>query len=202
MVPSVLIVDDEKHTRDGLQQALADNYDVSTAASADEAFNLLAAQDYDIVLTDLRMPGETINDELQLLARVILEEHRRRLPFLGKLLVESLNNPNVGALFYKTFIVQGRLLFTQFLKSRQEVGDVRDVLDTEVAAAIRAAATESPDVLLIVAPQSEAAMREAARSSSTTTCRALGKTGGGGVGVPSAANGRTTEVAPVRSSVT
>lgn len=33
--------------------------------------------------------------------------------------------------------------------------------DTEVAAAIRAAATESPDVLLIVAPQSEAAMREA-----------------------------------------
>ena len=86
--------------------------------------------------TDLRMPGETINDELQLLARVILEEHRRRLPFLGKLLVESLNNPNVGALFYKTFIVQGRLLFTQFLKSRQEVGDVRDVLDTEVAAAM------------------------------------------------------------------
>ena len=33
----MLIVDDEKHTRDGLQQALADNYDVSTAASADEA---------------------------------------------------------------------------------------------------------------------------------------------------------------------
>ncbi len=33
--------------------------------------------------------------------------------------------------------------------------------DTEVAAAIRAAATESPDVLLIAAPQSEAAMREA-----------------------------------------
>ena len=41
MVPSVLIVDDEKHTREGLQQALADNYDVSTAASADEAFNLM-----------------------------------------------------------------------------------------------------------------------------------------------------------------
>ena len=41
MVPSVLIVDDEKHTREGLQQALAENYDVTVAANADEAFNLL-----------------------------------------------------------------------------------------------------------------------------------------------------------------
>jgi len=57
MVPSVLIVDDEKHTREGLQQALADNYDVSIAATADEAFNLMDAQEFDIVLTDLRMPG-------------------------------------------------------------------------------------------------------------------------------------------------
>ena len=37
MVPSVLIVDDEKHTREGLQQALSDNYDVTVAANADEA---------------------------------------------------------------------------------------------------------------------------------------------------------------------
>jgi len=59
MVPSVLIVDDEKHTREGLQQALAETYDVSVAASADEAFNLLDAQPFDIVLTDLRMPGKS-----------------------------------------------------------------------------------------------------------------------------------------------
>ncbi len=59
MVPSVLIVDDEKHTREGLQQALAESYDVSVAASADEAFNLLDAQSFDIVLTDLRMPGKS-----------------------------------------------------------------------------------------------------------------------------------------------
>ena len=59
MVPSVLIVDDEKHTREGLQQALADTYDVSIAASADEAFNLLDAQPFDVVLTDLRMPGKS-----------------------------------------------------------------------------------------------------------------------------------------------
>lgn len=59
MVPSVLIVDDEKHTREGLQQALEDNYDVTVASSADEAFNLLESQPYDVVLTDLRMPGKS-----------------------------------------------------------------------------------------------------------------------------------------------
>jgi two-component system, NtrC family, response regulator AtoC len=59
MVPSVLIVDDEKHTREGLRQALEDDYDVSTAASADEAFNLIESQEYDVILTDLRMPGKS-----------------------------------------------------------------------------------------------------------------------------------------------
>ncbi|MBI2516687.1 MAG: sigma-54-dependent Fis family transcriptional regulator [Opitutae bacterium] len=59
MVPSVLIVDDEKHTREGLQQALQENYDVSVAASADEGFNLMDAQEFDVILTDLRMPGKS-----------------------------------------------------------------------------------------------------------------------------------------------
>ena len=59
MIPTVLIVDDERHTRDGLQQALEDNFDVSVAASADEAFNQLAAQEFDVVVTDLRMPGKS-----------------------------------------------------------------------------------------------------------------------------------------------
>ncbi len=59
MVPSVLIVDDEKHTREGLQQALEDNYDVTIASSVDEAFNLFEAQEFDVILTDLRMPGKS-----------------------------------------------------------------------------------------------------------------------------------------------
>ncbi len=59
MVPSVLIIDDEKHTREGLQQALADRYDVSVAGSADEAFNLMEAQEHDVIVTDLRMPGKS-----------------------------------------------------------------------------------------------------------------------------------------------
>jgi YesN/AraC family two-component response regulator len=59
MIPTVLIVDDERHTREGLQQALEDSFDVSVAASADEAFNQLAAQEFDVVVTDLRMPGKS-----------------------------------------------------------------------------------------------------------------------------------------------
>ena len=59
MLSSVLIVDDEKHTRDGLRQALEDDYDVSVAANAEEAFNQLEGQEFDVILTDLRMPGKS-----------------------------------------------------------------------------------------------------------------------------------------------
>jgi len=59
MVPSILIVDDEKHSREGLREALSDNYDVSLAANADEAFNLMDAQPFEVILTDLRMPGKS-----------------------------------------------------------------------------------------------------------------------------------------------
>lgn len=59
MIPTVLIVDDERHTREGLLQALEDNFDVSVAASADEAFNQMGAQEFDVVVTDLRMPGKS-----------------------------------------------------------------------------------------------------------------------------------------------
>ena len=38
---------------------MEDDYDVSLAANADEAFNLLDAEPFDAVLTDLRMPGKS-----------------------------------------------------------------------------------------------------------------------------------------------
>ena len=59
MPASLLIVDDEKHTREGLYLALEDTYDVYLAANADEAFNLFESERFDIVLTDLRMTGES-----------------------------------------------------------------------------------------------------------------------------------------------
>jgi AcrR family transcriptional regulator len=97
---------------------------------------------------DLRMPGETLKDELHVLAGVILQEYRRRLPFLGRLLAEAMDNREVGELFYRTFIVQGRMLFTEFLNERMRLGELRENLDVEAAAAIFLGALTSP-VLLV-----------------------------------------------------
>jgi AcrR family transcriptional regulator len=96
----------------------------------------------------LRMPGETLRDELHVLAGVILQEYRRRIPFLRRLLAQSLQDPEVGARFYRCFIVQGRRLFTEFLDERRSLGELRHDLDVEAAAAVFLAALTGP-VLLI-----------------------------------------------------
>ncbi|MGC6456242.1 MAG: sigma-54-dependent transcriptional regulator [Coraliomargaritaceae bacterium] len=57
MPASILIVDDEKNTREGLGLALEEHYEVYLASSAEEAFNLMEAEAFDVVLTDLRMTG-------------------------------------------------------------------------------------------------------------------------------------------------
>jgi AcrR family transcriptional regulator len=85
---------------------------------------------------DLRFPSETLRDELQVLARIMLQEYRARLHFLNKLLIEAIQNPDVGVLFYRKFIQQGRLLFAEFLNLRKERGELRPDLDVEAAAAM------------------------------------------------------------------
>jgi AcrR family transcriptional regulator len=84
---------------------------------------------------ELRFPGETLEDELQVLAKIMLGEYRSRLSFMGRLLAEATKNPEVGAMFYRTFIVQGRLLFTEFLNVRKRLGELREDVDMEAAAA-------------------------------------------------------------------
>ena len=59
MPATILIVDDEKNTREGLGLALEENYEVYMASSAEEAFNLMDAETFDVVLTDLRMAGKS-----------------------------------------------------------------------------------------------------------------------------------------------
>ena len=58
MKPTVLIVDDEKHTRDGLRAALEEKYETFVAKDATEAARLMQDVPPDAVLTDLRMAGE------------------------------------------------------------------------------------------------------------------------------------------------
>ena len=99
---------------------------------------------------ELRMPGETLRDELHVLASVILQEYRRRLPFLARLLAEAMRNPAAGALFYRNFIVQGRKLFAEFLNERKRLGEVREDTNIEVAAAIFLASLTGPLLLVEV----------------------------------------------------
>src|SRR6266498_4821797 len=56
--PTVLIVDDEKHTRDGLRRLLEEQYDVYIAAEIAGAINVLEREPIDILLTDLRLGSE------------------------------------------------------------------------------------------------------------------------------------------------
>ena len=63
---TLLIVDDEKPTRDGLRTALEDRYDVYVAEDAGAAMNLLEQESFDVLLTDFRLPNE---DGMKLIAR-------------------------------------------------------------------------------------------------------------------------------------
>jgi two-component system response regulator AtoC len=65
---TILIVDDEKPTREGLRQSLEDEFDVYTAGNADEALNVLATDQIDLVLTDLRLGGE---DGMALIEKIL-----------------------------------------------------------------------------------------------------------------------------------
>ena len=69
----VLIVDDDKNTREGLGRALRNDYDVLMAESGERAMVLLKDDHVDIMLTDLRMPGM---DGLTLLQRALAGNSR------------------------------------------------------------------------------------------------------------------------------
>ena len=55
MPATILIVDDEKNTRDGLRLSLEETFDVYVAADAAQAMLVLKAEPVDVMLTDLRL---------------------------------------------------------------------------------------------------------------------------------------------------
>jgi two-component system response regulator AtoC len=69
---TILIVDDEKHTRDGLRRLLENDYDVYVAADIAGAVDVLEREQVDILLTDLRLGGE---DGMTLIDRALKMPH-------------------------------------------------------------------------------------------------------------------------------
>lgn len=72
MSPTLLIVDDEKHTREGLRTALEDKFDVYVAADIPGAISVLENDSIDLMVTDLRLGGE---DGMQLIDRALRLPH-------------------------------------------------------------------------------------------------------------------------------
>jgi len=79
----VLIADDHTLVREGLRQLLAATTDIRVAAEAangDEALALVKANDYDLAVLDMSMPGIS---GIELIKRVRLEKPRLRLLVLS-----------------------------------------------------------------------------------------------------------------------
>jgi two-component system, NtrC family, response regulator AtoC len=72
MQPTILIVDDEKHTRDGLRRLLEDAHDVYVAADIAGAVDVLESEQIDLLLTDLRLGSE---DGMKLIDRALKMPH-------------------------------------------------------------------------------------------------------------------------------
>ncbi|MFN2622100.1 MAG: sigma-54-dependent transcriptional regulator [Chthoniobacterales bacterium] len=70
--PTILIVDDEKHTRDGLRRLLEDEYDTYIAEDIRGAMDVLEREPIDVLITDLRLGGE---DGMTLIERALKLPH-------------------------------------------------------------------------------------------------------------------------------
>ncbi len=70
-MPTILIVDDDATIRGILYDLLSENYECNTASMAEEAFQYLEVEEYDVILTDIAMPGLT---GVELLKRVQLRD--------------------------------------------------------------------------------------------------------------------------------
>src|SRR5213592_630839 len=70
--PTILIVDDEKHTRDGLRRLLEDDYDNYVAEDIRGAMDVLEREPIDVLITDLRLGGD---DGMTLIERALALPH-------------------------------------------------------------------------------------------------------------------------------
>jgi putative two-component system response regulator len=68
--PRILIVDDERNISEVLSDLFSDTYDCTTAASAEEAIARLQELEFDLVISDITMPGMSGLDMLPQLKKI------------------------------------------------------------------------------------------------------------------------------------
>jgi DNA-binding NtrC family response regulator len=81
---AILVVDDDDTIRDTLYDLLSDEHRCHTAETAESALKLLSTEFYDVVLTDISMPGLS---GLELLGRV-----RQRYPDTPVIIISGIND--------------------------------------------------------------------------------------------------------------
>jgi response regulator RpfG family c-di-GMP phosphodiesterase len=82
MKPRILFVDDEPNVLDGLRRTLrakSSVWELCFAGSAEAALQQLSEQLYDVVVTDVRMPGKS---GFQLLEAILADERTRDIPVI------------------------------------------------------------------------------------------------------------------------
>ena len=84
MAAKVLIVDDDDTIRDTLYELLSEDYICQTAETAEKAFARIEADTYDVVLTDISMPGLS---GLELLGHV-----RQRFPDTPVIMISGIGD--------------------------------------------------------------------------------------------------------------
>lgn len=83
-MPIVLIVDDDEAIRDNLFEFLSETFICQTAETAEKALGRLEADTYDVVLTDISMPGLS---GLELLGHV-----RQRFPNTPVIIISGISD--------------------------------------------------------------------------------------------------------------
>ncbi len=83
-MPKILVVDDDEIIRDTLYELLSEDYLCQTAETAEKAFARLEADSYDVLLTDISMPGLS---GLELLGHV-----RQRFPNTPVIIISGIGD--------------------------------------------------------------------------------------------------------------
>ncbi|HEX8697271.1 MAG TPA: sigma-54 dependent transcriptional regulator [Myxococcaceae bacterium] len=79
--PTVLVVDDKENMLKLFSRILGDAYTVTTAADGERALSLLASREFDVVVTDIQMPGAD--------GFAVLREVKRRAPATEVVLITA-----------------------------------------------------------------------------------------------------------------
>lgn len=106
--PRILVVDDDSLSADAAKTFLQDDYDVSTASTAEDAIMACQAEPPDLVLMDLMMPASSTFEGDEAIRRLTRDQRTAKIPIIiytgftgGRVLNLMALGPNVVGVLVK-----------------------------------------------------------------------------------------------------